>query len=243
MGGWRGGCEPSSARAGVILVVTGLLTEARVAAGEGVRTVSGGGRTPLLVERMEAALADGEVRAVLSFGVAGALLPGLRVGDALVAAVVRDGRARLYADPAWTARLAALTGARPADIAGVDATAATPDAKAALRLRTGAVAVDMESHIAARAAAARGLPFAALRVISDLASDSLPPAAVAGMRPDGGTDAAAVLRGLARDPRQLPALIRTARDAAAAFRTLRHARRAAGAAFGFSAGSRPIGAD
>ena len=218
----------------MILVVTGLLGEARIAAGAGVRTVSGGGRTPLLVERIEAALADGSVRAVLSFGVAGALLAGLPVGEVLVAAVVRDGRARLYADPAWTARLAALTGARPADLAGVDEAAATHDAKAALRLRTGAVAVDMESHAAARAAAARGLPFAALRVVSDLASDSLPPAAVAGMRADGGTDVPAVLRGLARDPRQLPALVRTARDAAAALRALRHARKAAGAGFGFT---------
>ena len=185
------------------------------------------------MDRIDEALADGRVRAVLSFGVAGALQPGLRVGDAVVAATVRDGRARLYADPAWTARLAALTGARPADIAGSDEAAAAPEAKASLRLRTAAAIVDMESHVAARAAAARSLPFAALRVVSDLDSDGLPAAAVAGMRADGGVDVGAVIRGLARDPRQLPDLIRTARDSAAAFRALSHARTAAGAAFGF----------
>ena len=40
-------------------------------------------------------------------------------------------------------------------------------AKAALRATTGADAVDMESHIAARYAEQHSLPFAALRVISD----------------------------------------------------------------------------
>ena len=216
----------------MILVVTGLLTEAKIAAGEGVRTVSGGGRSALLAPRIAAALVDGRMRGLLSFGVAGALLPSLRVGDPLVAAVVRDGRERLHPDPAWTARLAARTGARPADVAGSDTAAATHDVKAALRLRTGAAAVDMESHLAARAAVAHGLPFAVLRVVSDLSSDSLPSAAVAGMREDGGTDVGAVLRGLARDPRQLPALVRVARDAAAAFRALAAVRAAAGEGFG-----------
>ncbi len=42
-----------------------------------------------------------------------------------------------------------------------------PSCKAALHSETGAAAVDMESHIAAAYAAEAGLPFAALRVISD----------------------------------------------------------------------------
>ena len=45
--------------------------------------------------------------------------------------------------------------------------------KAALRSETGAAAVDMESHIAAAYAAEAGLPFAALRVISDPATRAL----------------------------------------------------------------------
>jgi hypothetical protein len=78
----------------------------------------------------------------------------------------------------------------------------------------------MESHIAARVAARHGLPFAALRVISDAADTTLPPAALAGMRPDGGIAIGAVLASLVQNPAQLPALIRTARDAEKAFRTL-----------------------
>jgi hypothetical protein len=93
--------------------------------------------------------------------------------------------------------------------------------KAKLRLKHGAALVDMESHVAAKLAAARGLPFAVLRVVSDTAGLSLPNAVVAGNRPDGGMDLLGVLGALARDPRQLPDLMRVGRDAGAAFRQLK----------------------
>lgn len=218
---------------GPVLVVVGLKREAAVAAGEGVVTVCGGGRSDLLPARIAAAMAEHAPRAVLSFGVAGALLPGLPVGAVLAAATVRDGSARRFGDPAWTARLVARTGARLADFAGVDAAVADPGAKARLRETSGAAVVDMESHLAARAAAAAGVPFAALRAVSDRAEHGLPPAAVAGMGADGGVDVGAVLRALAADPRQLPALLRTGRDAGAAFRALAKARRAGGDRFGW----------
>ncbi|MDR4306209.1 hypothetical protein IHQ68_06205 [Chelatococcus sambhunathii] len=103
---------------------------------------------------------------------------------------------------------------------GVDGIVATAAEKAALRARTGAAAVDMESHIAERVARRHGLPFAVVRAVSDDARRSLPPAALVGMRPDGGVDLGAVLRSLAKDPAQLPALIATGRDAEKAFRAL-----------------------
>ena len=98
-------------------------------------------------------------------------------------------------------------------------------AKAALYASTGALAVDMESHVAAAFAAEHGLPFVALRVISDGADRALPKAAQAGMKKDGGMDILAVLRELAKDPRQLPALIRTGREAEVAFQRLKLLRR------------------
>ena len=97
--------------------------------------------------------------------------------------------------------------------------------KQALAAATGALAVDMESHIAARLAAAHGLPFAALRVICDPAARAIPPAAIAGMREDGGTDLGAILRALLRGPGQLPAMIRLAGDARTAFGVLARCRR------------------
>ena len=83
-------------------------------------------------------------------------------------------------------------------------------AKTALHGATGALAVDMESEVAARFAAARGLKLAALRVISDDASHTLPPAALVAMTPDGGIALGRVLWSLAKNPLQLGALIRTA---------------------------------
>ncbi|HEV8408737.1 MAG TPA: phosphorylase, partial [Sphingomicrobium sp.] len=92
-------------------------------------------------------------------------------------------------------------------------------AKAEAR-RSGMIAVDMESHIARRVAARHGLPCLVARVISDRADHELPPAALAGMNRNGGIAVGAVLASLARSPRQIPALVRTGRDAQSALRAL-----------------------
>jgi len=60
-----------------------------------------------------------------------------------------------------------------------------PERKAGLFHTTGAIAVDLESHLVAQAAARAGRPFLILRAIADPASRSLPPAAVNGLDSDG----------------------------------------------------------
>jgi hypothetical protein len=122
-------------------------------------------------------------------------------------------------------KLSALLPAHIGTIIGQDIPAATLQQKRHLYATTGALAVDMESHVAARVAARHDLPFAAIRVISDDAERTLPPAALVGMRPDGGMALGAVLSSLGRNPAQLPALIRTGLDAERAFRALRRALR------------------
>jgi adenosylhomocysteine nucleosidase len=129
--------------------------------------------------------------------------------------------------------LQALGCAVHADIAGVDAPVIEPAHKRSLRDATASVAVDMESHIAAAAAQAHGLPFAACRVIIDPAHRALPPAALVNLRPDGTPDVAAVLRSVIRQPGQLPALLRVAADARAAQLALRAGRRRLGAGLSF----------
>jgi hypothetical protein len=78
----------------------------------------------------------------------------------------------------------------------------------------------MESQVAARFAAKRNLPLAALRVISDDASHILPPAALVAMKPDGGIALGRVLGSLLRRPGQVPALVRTAKASNKAFAEL-----------------------
>ena len=203
----------------MILAATGLRREAQILSGPGVEVVAGGGDHA----RLEAALgrlAPG-ARGLVSIGIGGALAPGLHPGDWVVADAVLAGAEAVPTDAAWADRLiAALPGARRGAILGADLMVAEVAGKAALHRETGALAVDMESHVAARVAQRHNLPFAAARVISDAADRSLPPAARMGMRPDGGMDLPAVLRSLLAHPLQLPALIRTGLEAERAFRAL-----------------------
>ena len=216
-----------------VLAVTGLAIEARIAGGSGITTVTGGGDPDRLARRLQAALETG-ARAVISFGIAGGLRPGLRPGTILIGRVVGDGDIRTMTDRAWAARLeAALPGALQADLAGVDRAVCGLGEKAALHAATGAAAVDMESHIAARLATLHGVPFAALRIVADPFDRLVPAAAVVGMRPDGSTDVVAVLRALGRRPADLPGLIRTALDARAAFGALAQSRRRLSSRLGF----------
>ena len=213
-----------SAGSSFILSVSGLAREAAIAAGPGVRTLAAGGQhLPALIET---AIAEGAT-GILSFGIAGGLDPTLPPGTAILAAAVIAGGERWAADAAWRDRLRArLPSAIVGDLAGVDRPAMSRADKYALASATGALAVDMESHIAARLAAAHGLPFAALRVICDPAGRAIPPAAIAGMREDGGTDLGAILVALLRSPGQLPAMMRLAGDARIAFGVLARCGRA-----------------
>jgi adenosylhomocysteine nucleosidase len=201
--------------------VTGLVAEARVAAGPRVTVIASGGDCDRLQSTLDRT-AKSEISAVLSFGIAGGLAPGLSAGTPLVArAIVSEDGRYFESNRSWTQGLAkALGGAPIVDIAGVDTPVAHPAQKRALHVATGAVAADMESHIAARFAAAHNLPFAAFRVVADPAERHLPHAALVGLNTDGTLAVGAVLRSLLRQPRQMPHLIRTALDTRAAFDSL-----------------------
>ena len=100
--------------------------------------------------------------------------------------------------------------------------------KRALHLNTGAIAVDMESHVVATVGAAHGLPVAAMRVITDPAERALPASAVAAMRPNGTTNICAMIKAVLMRPREIPALFQTVFDALAARATLVRGRRLLG---------------
>src|SRR6201996_2268198 len=97
-------------------------------------------------------------------------------------------------------------------MAAVAAPLVTADDKRALHRSSGALAVDMESHIAGAMAAAQRVPFAICRAIVDPAWRTLPSAATAGLRDDGSTALGPILRELIRQPSQLGALLPLAAD-------------------------------
>jgi adenosylhomocysteine nucleosidase len=185
-----------------------------VAAGPNVSVLCGTAQR--YVDKLEKAVQAGG-GGIISIGIAGGLAPGLSPGDWVIASgVVADG-IRIPTDIRWSQKLRqALPDALHADISGVDAPVVTEADKSVLHKLAGTVAVDMESHIAARIAARHGVPFAACRVIIDPAERTLPPATLVGMRPDGRPDVFAVVRSLCRQPRQALALLRVVADLRAA---------------------------
>lgn len=215
-----------------VVAAVGLAFEAKIAAGPGVTVLGRGGRGGLLAS-VERAIHRG-CRGIVSFGIAGGLLQGLRPGAFVVGSSVIDVSGERWPTcPNWSARLLqSLPGAIHAPIAGSEGPVAHPAVKRLLHKKTGAAIVDMESHLAARLAAKHGVAFAALRVVCDPSHRALPSAALAGMRDDGSTDGLAVLRGLAGRPSAFPGVMRAAFDAAAARAHLERARALVGASFG-----------
>jgi hopanoid-associated phosphorylase len=203
----------------MILAAVGLQREQRIVAGPGVEAIAGGGDQARLDTLLEARAA--KAHGIISIGIAGGLAPGLRPGDWILAeAILADG-VPMRTDVSWTTRLAErLPEPAKGMLLGADAIVMEAAEKADLHRTTGALAVDMESHVVARVARRHGLAFAAARVVSDPAHRTLPPAARIGMKQDGGIDLPAVLGSLLAQPSQLPQLILTGWNAERAFRAL-----------------------
>jgi hopanoid-associated phosphorylase len=211
-----------------VLIVTGLLQEARIAAGPGM-TVICSSSDPQQLRALLTVFDPTTIRGVVSFGVAGGLDPSLKSGDIVVATEVLAGETRWLADFALKEDLIAGFGLGRRRIvkgrlAGAEEVVAALHLKEALHLETGAAAVDMESHIAAEYAANAGLPFAAIRVVSDPAHRALPQVARTAIKPSGEIDLRKVLSSIARNPRALRDLVTTGMDFNRALRSLRGCR-------------------
>src|SRR6202163_4623534 len=147
-----------------VLIVTGLVQEARIAAGPGM-TVICSSSDPQQLRALLTVFDPSTIRGVISFGVAGGLDPSLKSGDVVVATEVMAGDARWLAGLSLNDDLIASVGVGRRRIvrgrlAGAEQVVAARHLKEALHQETGAAAVDMESHIAAEYAAKSGLPFA-----------------------------------------------------------------------------------
>jgi hopanoid-associated phosphorylase len=202
-----------------VLAVTGLTKEAEIVGTAGVVAVAGGGDGDGLAAKLDAL--HGDIRGVISIGLAGGLSPHLKVGDVVIADQIITGLEKWDCHEGWRVRLMSrLPTAIQGQIFGSDIIIEKPETKAGLHETTGALAVDMESQVAARFAAKRNLPLVGLRVISDDAAHVLPPAALVAMKPDGGIAIGRVLGSLLRHPTQIPSLIRTARGSNKAFAEL-----------------------
>ncbi|WP_045223740.1 phosphorylase family protein [Methyloterricola oryzae] len=193
--------------------------------GGGLLIVSDAG--PVAAARAADRLLENGADALVSWGCAAALDPGLRPGDLVLPRVLHgaDGsELTLAAD--WVEQLKSSLATsdlsiREGAIAESRGIVATVAAKAALFAATGALAVDMESAAVARSAAARGLPALVVRSIVDPASIEIPPAVQNAFDGGGHLRLTSLLAGLARRPWEIAGLIQLGWHFRAAMQTLR----------------------
>lgn len=214
-----------------MIIVVGMAFEARIAASFGVPVICGGDGEHL-VASLTHAMAAG-CGGLISFGVAGGLAPGLKPGTCVIGSTIIDRDGERSTDARWAQRLSRLIpGSVQGAILGVPRPVAQAATKLRLHKRTGALTVDMESHVVARVAEQHGIPLAAIRVVVDPVERTIPRSALAGTRPDGTIDPLGVIRSLLRCPRDLGGLIRMSFDARAARATLVRGRDALGPGLG-----------
>lgn len=165
----------------------------------------------------------------LSCGCAGALAPGLRAGDLVVAdrIVVLDRSGRVASDVALDpAPLAAWSLARglPVRIGSVASSAVLLRSAGSKReaARDGALVVEMESAAVAAAARARGIECAVVKIVLDEARDAvgLPGGEIVDEE-TGEIDVGRGVRALALRPQWWPRALRLARQQRIAERGLR----------------------
>src|SRR5262249_591752 len=116
--------------------------------------------------------------------------------------------------------LATVPDIRYGPVIGVNSAVLDPKSKRELHVGTGAVAVDMESHLVSRAAHAHNLAFAAVRVIVDPVYRVVPKAALMAIGPAGNAEVRPMLREILAGPSQLSGFIRIAFDVYMARRAL-----------------------
>lgn len=170
-----------------------------------------------------AGLRDQGVSALMSFGVAGALDETLRPGHLVLPERIHAQ----YSHPvsmAWRARILHHLPEHVKVAGGTLATShqvLTSEAeKREFSARNGACAVDMESGAIAEIAANAGIPFVAVRAITDPVEFSPPPTLMGAVYPDGSVNAPHLLMLLLRRSVNVTTLLRLAPSMRAACTTL-----------------------
>jgi len=210
----------------MVLVISGMTSEESIAlADPGTVSVLSGGDQATLQKNL-AQIDPSTIKAVVSFGVAGALNPNLRAGNIVIADHVVTDDGTVYAtDPTISAQAYAPLKKHHLNVysgamVGSATEHYTAQDKASLFAQTGSTAVDMESGAAAAYAKAHNLPFAVIRTISDPQQLSFPKAVKDALQPDGSIDFGAVITDLFQDPAEFGQLIEVAFDAMEGFARL-----------------------
>ena len=182
-------------------ILTGLTAEARALGkpSDSFSVVTSAANVTRGLSRLEDLINNG-ANVIGSIGVAGGIKHGFKPGQIILATEVidcsskselpkdNDARAeespnmiKFEADKAWFSKIENLFGEdlESGIILGVDKPISEPSAKRLLHESTPGVAVDMASHIVGLLATQAGLPWFAIRIISDPVERRIPDAALA----------------------------------------------------------------
>lgn len=173
----------------IVGVITGVRTEA-----DALRPIMGDAQSPLIrfsgarpriaADSVDELLSLG-VDGILSFGSAGGLSGDLAPGDLIVGRqVVNQEGTSWSCDQEWTGHLEQSLKIQGHTVFGSDGLV-NIKAKHRIFAETQAAIVDMESHVVAKKAAEKGIPFAILRSVVDPRDFEIPTWVADSVRPNG----------------------------------------------------------
>ncbi len=169
-------------------------------------------------------LLEGGVTALVSFGVAGALDARLRSGDLVLPESIHVSGEMLPVTESWRNQLKQLLPLDLTVVSGIltasKGVVSTETAKRELANVTGACAVDMESGAIAEVATNAGIPFIAIRAITDPIKFSPPTALLSAVYPDGSVNAMRLMGLILQRSVGVGTLMRLGRGMRAASNTL-----------------------
>ncbi len=162
-----------------------------------------GAGAPRAASAVDAALQGFPAEAIVSTGFCGALAPELQIADVVVGSAISTGSRTFPALYPACPRMHQI-----GVVCSIDHVAQTAEEKRRLRSGGGSV-VEMEAAGVAERAAALGVPFYCVRVVTDLACEDMANDFNRALRPDGHFATISILRDTLRNPLvRLPELLR-----------------------------------
>jgi adenosylhomocysteine nucleosidase len=180
------------------------------------------GMGPVHADRALQAIDLSSYCAVIAAGFAGAVVPGLSVGQIVAPQKIRQSTTNNLVEAASSITSRAIGAGASSLETLVSSERIAANAQEKYALTPYGDAVDMESFTVLKAAQARKIPAAAIRIISDRHDQAIPVDLVAAVDARGQVSIGSLLRMVAGNPSQIAALMRLGSESKAAADALAH---------------------